>query len=114
MPMPTCRMPPPTPDILRSSPTMIRLAMLRLSPMAPTGLSLRPVLPSPTPPNREDARMSKIDLDRGVLIRKHETTGTTIYMYFDTPGVYLNAHGGKVSEALAKQAGFDVDLYGKK
>lgn len=58
--------------------------------------------------------MSKIDFDRGVMIRKHNATGTSVFMYFDQPGQYMNAHGGPVSEALAEQAGFDIAFYGKR
>lgn len=58
--------------------------------------------------------MAKIDLDRGVLIRKHSGASMYVYMYIDTPGVYFNAHGNEVPEALAKAAGFDVETFGKE
>lgn len=53
--------------------------------------------------------MDKIDLNRGVMIQKHGATGMDVFMYIDTPGVYLNAHGNPVPEEVAAAAGFDVD-----
>ena len=50
-----------------------------------------------------------IDYDRGVHIRTHHSTGVDVYMYVDTPGVYLSQHGTPVSEDMARQAGFPVD-----
>jgi hypothetical protein len=55
-----------------------------------------------------------IDLNRGVEIRKHRTSGMQIFMYRDTPGVYLNAFAKEVSENLAKEAGFPVQEYARK
>lgn len=49
----------------------------------------------------------KIDLDRGVQIR-NSIHGIAVYMYYDDPGVYLNAHGDPVSEDLAREAGYDI------
>lgn len=53
---------------------------------------------------------SKIDLDRGVVVSRMplDKGGMYIYMYQDDPGVYLNEHGHPVSEALAKEVGFDI------
>lgn len=53
--------------------------------------------------------MGKIDGDRGVTIRKDRKTGVEIFMYKDTPGVFLNAYGVEVSPKLAKIAGFPVE-----
>lgn len=53
-----------------------------------------------------------IDLDRGVVCHVHPT-GMEIYMYKDTPGEYLNAHGKPVPEAVAAASGFDVMRYQK-
>lgn len=63
--------------------------------------------------------MNKIDVNRGVTIRKavrfdeknpkrFETIygGLEVYMYKDQPGVYYDAHGNKVNEKLAGIAGF--------
>ena len=55
-----------------------------------------------------------IDVRRGVMIKRHRASGMQVYMYFDTPGVYLNPHGGTVSEELAAQAGFDTKQYAKE
>lgn len=56
-----------------------------------------------------------IDFDRGVQIQRQnlDNGGMYIYMYIDTPGVYLNAHGKEVPEALAREVGFDVDKHRK-
>ena len=55
----------------------------------------------------------KINYDRGVIISQHKSSGMDVYMYVDTPGVYLNAFGTPIDEQLAKEAGFDVVKYGK-
>ena len=52
----------------------------------------------------------KIDYDRGVVKRVHPK-GVEVYMYKDTPGVYLNAHGIEVAESMARTAGFPIDRY---
>jgi len=54
-----------------------------------------------------------IDYDRGVMKRIHPS-GISVYMYVDTPGVYLNAFGSEVAEEMAKTAGFDVGILAKK
>lgn len=56
----------------------------------------------------------KIDYDRGVLKRIEPVSKLEVYMYVDTPGVYLNAHGTPVAEALGKSAGFPVEFYAKQ
>lgn len=55
----------------------------------------------------------KIDYDRGVIISQHKASGMDVFMYVDTPGVYLNAFGAPVSDQLAKEAGYDVEKFGK-
>ncbi len=55
-----------------------------------------------------------IDVDRGVMMRYLDGTGIQVYMYLDTPGVYLNAFGAEVSGDLARQAGFDVEKLGRE
>lgn len=55
-----------------------------------------------------------IDLNRGVLIRKVRSANMKVFMYFDTPGVYLNVHGKEVPEAVAEAAGFDIAKYAKQ
>lgn len=58
--------------------------------------------------------MSVIDYDRGVIISKHPTTQVDVYMYTDTPGKYLNAHGVEVAPEFAKAAGFDTEKYDRQ
>ena len=53
-----------------------------------------------------------IDLDRGVIICNH-SAGFNVYMYVDTPGVYLNAYGAEVPIGIASEAGFDTERNGK-
>lgn len=55
---------------------------------------------------------SKIDLDRGVVIRKHPT-GVEVFEYKDDPGVYLNTFGKVVHDDLAKEAGYDTGKQAK-
>lgn len=55
-----------------------------------------------------------IDYNRGVLINVHQATGMDVYMYVDTPGVYLNGHGKPVAEAMAKEAGYPTEEYAKR
>lgn len=50
-----------------------------------------------------------IDYDRGVTIRKDEKTGVEVFMYKDTPGVFLSIQGTEVSAELARMAGYSVD-----
>lgn len=57
---------------------------------------------------------NNISYKRGVFIKTEALSGIDVFMYVDTPGVYLNAYGTEVSEELAKQAGFDVEKYGKE
>lgn len=40
--------------------------------------------------------------------------GMAVYMYNDAPGVFLNERGARVSEGLARQAGFDVDTLARE
>jgi hypothetical protein len=56
----------------------------------------------------------KIDYDRGVLIMTHPGSGMDVYMYVDSPGEYLTAHGKEVNEKIAKEAGYDVEKLGKE
>jgi hypothetical protein len=58
--------------------------------------------------------VSPIDLNRGVEIRKHRQSGMQIFMYRDTPGVYLNAFAKEIPAHLAKEAGFPVEDYSRK
>lgn len=51
----------------------------------------------------------KIDLDRGVHQRIDPNSGMDVYMYVDTPGVYLTIHGTEVDVELARRAGFPVE-----
>ena len=54
---------------------------------------------------------NNIDYDRGVIKRTH-SSGAEIFMYKDDPGVFLNAFGTEVDEAMAREAGMNVDKYG--
>lgn len=56
----------------------------------------------------------KIDYDRGVIINTHQATGMDVFMYVDAPGKFLTAHGLPVADAIAKEAGFDIDYLGKE
>jgi hypothetical protein len=49
-----------------------------------------------------------IDYNRGVSIRVDPSSGAKVYMYKDSPGVFLNAHGAEVADSLARRCGFDV------
>ncbi len=49
-----------------------------------------------------------IDLNRGVTIRMDPGSGARVFMYKDTPGVFLNEHGDEVETALAKRCGFQI------
>jgi hypothetical protein len=51
-----------------------------------------------------------IDVDAGYSI-KELPDGTRIFMHKAHPGTYLNASGEEISEAIAKQAGFDTERY---
>ena len=55
-----------------------------------------------------------VDYNRGLTKKIHLKTGVDVYMYKDTPGVYLNAYGTPVTEDFAKEAGFDTVTYGKE
>ncbi len=48
----------------------------------------------------------EIDLNRGVTIKADPSSGARVYMYKDTPGVFLNDHGHEVADSLASRAGF--------
>ena len=54
-----------------------------------------------------------IDANRGVMIQRHPSMGL-VYMYIDTPGVFLNTFGKEVPEKIARQAHFDVEELGKE
>jgi len=52
--------------------------------------------------------LSRIDLDRGVVKRNH-ASGMQVVMYKDKPGVFYDNRGTLVSDALAADAGFNVE-----
>ena len=54
-----------------------------------------------------------IDVNRGVMIKKHPSMGL-VYMYMDKPGVYLNAFGKELPDKIAAQAAYDVETLGKE
>ncbi len=54
-----------------------------------------------------------IDVNRGVMVKKHPAMGL-VYMYLDTPGVFLNAFGKEVPDSVAEQAHFDVTTLSKE
>ncbi len=49
----------------------------------------------------------------GGTIHRVGPGGMMIYMYNDDPGVFYNEHGGRVSNAIAAQANFDVETLAK-
>lgn len=57
--------------------------------------------------------IGSIDYDRGVIINTHQLSGMDVFMYIDDPGKYLTAHSVAVSEAIAKEAGYDVEKLSK-
>lgn len=52
--------------------------------------------------------MEEIDVNRGVTIKLDPMSGARVYMYKDTPGVFLNEHGHEVAESLAARCGYPV------
>lgn len=59
-------------------------------------------------------RTRAIDYDKGVVIRRADKLGIEVFMYKRQPGVYLSQHGKTLPEVIAKEAGFDVDVLGKR
>lgn len=57
--------------------------------------------------------IGNVDYDRGVIIVTHQLSGMDVFMYVDDPGKYFNAHSGPVSEAIAREAGFDTEKLAK-
>lgn len=55
-----------------------------------------------------------LDLDRGVVIKRHQKFGVYVAMYTDEPGVYRDARGQLVAEKFAASAGFDTARYAKE
>ena len=51
-----------------------------------------------------------IQVDEGYSISEL-ADGARVFMHKKHPGIYLNVHGHEVSEAVARQAGFDVERY---
>ena len=51
--------------------------------------------------------MSKIDRNRGCIYRK-SAKGYRVVMYVDTPGVYFDENGNRISDEIAEATGFDV------
>lgn len=56
----------------------------------------------------------KIDYDRGVIIQTEPGTGMDVFMYIDSPGKFINAHGSAVPDKIAAAAGYDVEKLGKE
>lgn len=54
-----------------------------------------------------------IDLNRGVRMSKDPLTKLEVYMYLDSPGVYLTPLGGEVPAEIAARAGYEVEKLGK-
>lgn len=46
--------------------------------------------------------------NRGIMKRSHPL-GLDVYMYIDTPGEYMTAHGTPIAEEFAQAAGFPID-----
>lgn len=55
---------------------------------------------------------SVIEWGRGLIASRHPS-GVMVYMYYDTPGSYINVLGKPVSEAMAAEAGMDVAKFSK-
>lgn len=49
----------------------------------------------------------------GGCVHRTGPGGMQVFMYCDDPGVFYNERGGRVSEGIARQAGFDVDTLSK-
>ncbi len=49
-----------------------------------------------------------IDLNRGVSIKMDPNSGARVFMYKDTPGVFLNEHGDEVDVSLANRCGYQI------
>lgn len=56
----------------------------------------------------------KIDYDRGVIIQTEPGTGMDVFMYVDSPGQFLTAHGNPVPDNIAANAGYDIEKLGKE
>lgn len=56
----------------------------------------------------------KVDYDRGVIIMTHPGTGMDVYMYVDSPGIYINANELPVPEAIARESGYNVEALAKE
>jgi hypothetical protein len=54
-----------------------------------------------------------IDAPGGAQIR-FTGDGMAVYMLFREPGIYLNDHNRRVPDAIAAEAGFDVERWGKE
>lgn len=54
-----------------------------------------------------------IDLNRGVT-KRINPAGVHVFMYKDSPGVYLDWDGKEVDPAMAKSAGFDIDTLARR
>lgn len=55
-----------------------------------------------------------LDMSRPLMYCTHQASGARIFMYIDAPGEYLDQHARPVPEAMAKEAGFQVDRYRKQ
>lgn len=55
-----------------------------------------------------------IDLNRGVRKQYAKESNIEVYMYKDDPGVFLDRSGEPLSEAIAADAGFDIESLKKK
>lgn len=58
--------------------------------------------------------MQAIDVNRGVMMMRHRASGMQVFMYMDEPGYFYDAHGNKVNDKMAKEAGFDTYELAKK
>lgn len=50
----------------------------------------------------------KIDLNRGVEMRKDPITKMEVYMYYDDPGVFLNSFAKLIPNDIAARCGYDI------
>lgn len=50
-----------------------------------------------------------LDLNRGIISKKHAASGIRVSAYIDNPGEYFDERGEPVAPQIAQQAGFDVE-----
>ncbi len=56
----------------------------------------------------------KINLNRGVTMRKEPASGITVCMYKDQPGIFMDLKEKLLPTSFAKDAGFDIKALEKQ